>query len=49
MVWAQGVKKSKAVRYAWAINPLCNLFNAEGLPASPFRTDNLPGLTVESR
>jgi sialate O-acetylesterase len=30
-----------AVRYAWDINPGgCNLFNAAGLPASPFRTDD---------
>lgn len=29
-----------AVRYAWANNPVCNLANASGLPASPFRTDN---------
>jgi len=30
-----------AVRYAWDINPDgCNLFNASGLPASPFRTDD---------
>lgn len=30
-----------AVRYAWADNPVgCNLYNAEGLPASPFRTDS---------
>jgi len=29
-----------AVRYAWADNPEgCNLYNVEGLPASPFRTD----------
>lgn len=29
-----------AVRYAWANNPEgCNLYNKEGLPASPFRTD----------
>lgn len=27
------------VRYAWADNPKCNLFNKEGLPAAPFRTD----------
>jgi sialate O-acetylesterase len=26
------------VRYAWADNPDCNLFNGEGLPASPFRS-----------
>jgi len=29
-----------AVRYAWADNPVCNLYNAAGLPASPFRSDN---------
>ena len=29
-----------AVRYAWANNPACNLFNKAGLPASPFRTDD---------
>jgi len=29
-----------AVRYAWSMNPAgANLYNAEGLPASPFRTD----------
>jgi sialate O-acetylesterase len=26
------------VRYAWADNPDCNLYNGEGLPASPFRS-----------
>ena len=34
-----------AVRYGWADNPVCNLFNSEGLPAWPFRTDDWPGLT----
>jgi sialate O-acetylesterase len=29
-----------AVRYAWANNPACNLFNKAGIPASPFRTDD---------
>ena len=29
-----------AVRYAWAANPVCNLYNSAGLPASPFRTEN---------
>ena len=34
------VPEPMAVRYAWADNPEgCNLTNAEGLPASPFRTD----------
>jgi sialate O-acetylesterase len=29
-----------AVRYAWADNPVCNLYSAEGLPVTPFRTDD---------
>ncbi|HSZ63588.1 MAG TPA: sialate O-acetylesterase [Terriglobales bacterium] len=35
-----------AVRYAWADSPQCNLFIKDGLPASPFRTDNWPGMTI---
>jgi sialate O-acetylesterase len=31
-----------AVRYGWADNPDCNLFNGAGLPAMPFRTDRWP-------
>ena len=34
-----------AVRYGWADNPVCNLFNSDGLPAYPFRTDDWPGVT----
>jgi len=35
------VPKPVAVRYAFSMNPEgCNLYNKEGLPASPFRTDN---------
>ncbi|MGB2866852.1 MAG: sialate O-acetylesterase [Bacteroidota bacterium] len=34
-----------AVRYAWADNPDCNLYNGAGLPASPFRTDDWPEVT----
>jgi sialate O-acetylesterase len=35
-----------AVRYGWADNPAdVNLYNMEGLPASPFRTDDWPGIT----
>jgi sialate O-acetylesterase len=37
-----------AVRYAWADNPEANLYNAEGLPASPFRTDEFPGVTEKA-
>ncbi|MBF9252861.1 9-O-acetylesterase [Pontibacter sp. 172403-2] len=35
-----------AVRYDWANNPVGNLYNGAGLPASPFRTDSWPGVTV---
>ena len=38
-----------AVRYGWADNPECNLYNKEGLPASPFRTDDWPGITYTAR
>jgi sialate O-acetylesterase len=34
------VTRPVAVRYGWANNPIISLYNAQGLPASPFRTDN---------
>jgi len=34
-----------AVRYGWSDNPVCNLYNGAGLPASPFRTDDWKGVT----
>ncbi len=40
-VWSDQVMDPVAVRYAWSDNPDgANLFNQEGLPASPFRTDD---------
>jgi sialate O-acetylesterase len=39
VVSAEGVAEPKAVRYGWENAPDVNLFNKEGLPASPFRTD----------
>ena len=39
------VPKPVAVRYGWAENPPCTLYNAAELPASPFRTDTWPGIT----
>lgn len=39
VVSAEGVADPKAVRYGWENVPDVNLFNKEGLPASPFRTD----------
>jgi sialate O-acetylesterase len=42
--------KPTAVRYAWSDAPEeANLFNTEGYPASPFRTDNWKGVTENSR
>lgn len=49
VVWSERVPKPAAVRYAWASNPVCNLYNAAGLPASPFRTDDWPGVTAKNR
>ncbi|NOY78525.1 MAG: 9-O-acetylesterase [Calditrichaeota bacterium] len=45
VVWNPNVLHPVAVRYAWASNPKCNLYNRAGLPASPFRTDNWDGIT----
>ena len=45
VVWSDAISDPKAVRYGWADNPVCNLYNKEGLPASPFRTDDWPGTT----
>jgi sialate O-acetylesterase len=37
IVWHEDIKNPKFIRYAWADNPdKVNLFNLEGLPASPF-------------
>jgi sialate O-acetylesterase len=35
---APQVSQPVAVRYAWDVNPICNLYNQAGLPAVPFRT-----------
>jgi len=46
VVSSDKVAAPKAVRYAWADNPECNLYNKSDLPASPFRTDDWPGVTA---
>ena len=46
VVWSKEVPRPVAVRYAWADNPAADLYNGDGLPASPFRTDDWPGLTA---
>ena len=40
VVHSEAVPYPIAVRYAWGMNPRCNLYNRAGLPASPFRTDD---------
>ena len=46
IVYSEEVPHPVAVRYGWADNPVCNLFNSAGLPAHPFRTDDWPGVTA---
>ena len=43
-VWAEGITPAQ-VRYAWAVNPVCTLMSREGLPATPFRTDDFKMVT----
>ena len=46
VVECAAVRAPLAVRYAWLNDPQgCNLYNTEGLPASPFRTDDWPLLS----
>ncbi|MDD5707410.1 MAG: sialate O-acetylesterase, partial [Kiritimatiellae bacterium] len=45
LVGADSVRGPVAVRYGWCNAPVAALFNGAGLPASPFRTDNWPGIT----
>jgi len=41
IVSSNGLPKLLYLRYAWADSPVnSNLYNKQGLPASPFRTDN---------
>jgi sialate O-acetylesterase len=46
LVSSPDVSAPVAVRYAWAGSPVCNLYNKEGLPASPFRTDDWLGASA---
>lgn len=47
IVWSEKVPAPVEVRYGWADNPTCNLYNGAGLPASPFRTDHFPVSTED--
>jgi sialate O-acetylesterase len=49
IVSSDKVSAPVAVRYAWSDNPTCNLYNRAGLPASPFRTDDFPPVTLNTK
>ncbi len=49
VAWSELVPKPVAVRYGWAAYPVVNLWNKEGLPASPFRTDTFPITTQDKK
>lgn len=49
VVWSKDVSKPLAVRFGWKYVPHAELYNAAGLPASPFRTDNWAGETDSNR
>lgn len=50
IVECDAVQSPIAVRFAWADNPEdANLFNREGFPAVPFRSDNWDGITKDGK
>jgi sialate O-acetylesterase len=48
-VWADSVNEPVAVRYGWADNPVVNMYSSAGLPLTPFRTDDWPGVTIDAQ
>lgn len=48
-VVSPNVPNPVAVRYAWGDNPQVNLYTRHGLPVTPFRSDDWPGTTINSR
>jgi sialate O-acetylesterase len=49
VVSSSEVSEPVAVRYGWADYPVVNLWNKDGLPASPFRTDDFPMITIAQK
>lgn len=50
IVWSDAVADPVSVHYGWADDNMeANLFNKEGLPTAPFRTDTWKGITEEAR
>lgn len=48
-VSSDNVASPIAVRYGWADNPVVNMFSQAGLPLTPFRTDDFPGVTIDAK
>jgi len=48
-VWNSDVPNPVAVRYAWADNPVANVESREGLPLTPFRTDDWTLSTAQAQ
>jgi sialate O-acetylesterase len=48
-VSSDDVANPASVRYGWADNPVVNMFNQAGLPLTPFRTDDWPGITINNK
>lgn len=49
VVTCDAVPEPKAVRFGWANYPVVNLWNKDGVPASPFRTDDWPVVKQNSK
>ena len=49
VVSSDHVPSPVAVRYGWADFPVVNLWNKDGLPACPFRTDDFPAITRDKK
>jgi sialate O-acetylesterase len=49
VVSSSAIQQPVAIRYAWDANPEACLYNGAGLPAAPFRSDDWPGVTNESK
>jgi len=47
-IWSARIARPVGVRYAWVGFPKANLYNKNGLPALPFRTDRL-GFQIQAR
>src|SRR5258708_3506580 len=45
IVSSPDIPKPVALRFGWANSPVVNLWNKDGLPATPFRTDDFPMIT----